>query len=175
MYSYDDRLRDVQLYIKLDKRVRLTIRQLGYPTKNALKAWHQTYEQRQALPAGYVREPKYTPAQKQLAVEHFAANGCCLAFTIKALGHLSRSLLAGWVRRQPLRIQRCHREGLRNTLRSVCWGQRLGSEQAGAEAGDSWPLGPPAHTSTTPRHRSSHSKYGGAFAARDWAGRRVTL
>jgi len=39
MYSYDDRLRAVQLYIKLGKRVGLTIRQLGYPTKNALKAW----------------------------------------------------------------------------------------------------------------------------------------
>jgi putative transposase len=98
MYSYDDRLRAVQLYIKLGKRVGLTIRQLGYPTKNALKAWHQAYEHRQALPTGYVRQPKYTPAQKQLAVEHFAANGRCLAFTIKALGYPSRSLLGGWVR-----------------------------------------------------------------------------
>jgi hypothetical protein len=75
MYSYDDRLRAVQLFIKLGKRAGLTIRQLGYPTKNALKAWHQAYEQRQDLPTGYVREPKYTPAQRQLAVDHFAANG----------------------------------------------------------------------------------------------------
>lgn len=30
MYSYDDRLRAVRLYIKLGKRVGLTIRQLGY-------------------------------------------------------------------------------------------------------------------------------------------------
>lgn len=37
MYSYEDRIRAVELYIKLDKRVRSTIRQLGYPTKNALK------------------------------------------------------------------------------------------------------------------------------------------
>ena len=41
MFSYDDRLRAVQLYIKLGKRVGLTIRQLGCPTKNALKAWHR--------------------------------------------------------------------------------------------------------------------------------------
>ena len=78
MYSYDDRLRAVQLYIELGKRVGLTIRQLGYPTKNALKAWHQ--------------------AQRQMAVDHFAANGRCLAVTIKALGYPSRSLLAGWIR-----------------------------------------------------------------------------
>jgi len=56
MYSYDDRLRAVQLYIKLGKRTGLTIRQLGYPTKNALKAWHRAYEQRQDLPPAYTRE-----------------------------------------------------------------------------------------------------------------------
>ena len=49
MYSYDDRLRAVQLYIKLGKRTGLAIRQLGYPTKNALKAWHRAYEQRHGL------------------------------------------------------------------------------------------------------------------------------
>lgn len=37
MYSYADRIRAVALYIKLGLRVRATIRQLGYPTKNALK------------------------------------------------------------------------------------------------------------------------------------------
>jgi hypothetical protein len=31
----DDRMRAVQLYIKLGKRANATIRQLGYPTKNA--------------------------------------------------------------------------------------------------------------------------------------------
>ena len=50
MYSYEDRLRAVRLYIKLGKRVRLTIRQLGYPTKNALKSWHREFEKRDDLP-----------------------------------------------------------------------------------------------------------------------------
>lgn len=31
MYSYEDRIRAVQLYVKLGKRIRATIRQLGYP------------------------------------------------------------------------------------------------------------------------------------------------
>jgi putative transposase len=97
MYSYDDRLRAVQLYIKLGKRAGLTIRQLGYPTKNALKAWHRAYEQRHGLPRAYMREPKYTLAQRKLAVEHYVDNGRCLAVTIKALGYPSRSLLAGWI------------------------------------------------------------------------------
>jgi hypothetical protein len=45
MYSYEDRVRAVKLYIKLGKRTRATIRQLGYPTKNSLKNWHEQYEQ----------------------------------------------------------------------------------------------------------------------------------
>jgi len=39
MYSYEDRIRAVELYIKLGKRVRATLGQLGCPTKNALKGW----------------------------------------------------------------------------------------------------------------------------------------
>lgn len=31
MYSYEDRIRAVELYIKLGKRTGATIRQLGYP------------------------------------------------------------------------------------------------------------------------------------------------
>ncbi len=37
MYSYEERLRAVKLYIKLGKRVQASIRELGYPTKNTLK------------------------------------------------------------------------------------------------------------------------------------------
>ena len=35
MYSYEDRFKAVLLYLKLGKRLRATIRQLGYPTKNS--------------------------------------------------------------------------------------------------------------------------------------------
>jgi putative transposase len=55
MYSYEDRIRAVELYIKLGRRLRSTIRQLGYPTKNALKGWFREYEQRLDLPVGYAR------------------------------------------------------------------------------------------------------------------------
>jgi transposase InsO family protein/transposase-like protein len=98
MYSYDDRLRAVRLYIKLGKRVRLTIRQLGYPTKNALKSWYRDFEQRHELSTGYVRRPMYSQAQKELAVQHYLENGRCFAATIAALGYPCRQLLSAWVR-----------------------------------------------------------------------------
>jgi len=55
MYSYEDRIRAVELYIKLGKQVRATIRQLGSLTKNAVKSWYREYERRFDLPRGYAR------------------------------------------------------------------------------------------------------------------------
>src|SRR5690606_30531653 len=107
MYSYEDRLRAVRLYIRLGKQVGLTIRQLGYPTKNALKHWHREYEQRRDLSADYVRRPKYSQTQKELAVNHYLEHGRCLAATIKALGYPSRTLLPAWV--QELHPETCTR------------------------------------------------------------------
>ena len=97
MFSYEDRLRAVQLYIKLGRRIGLTICQLGYPTKNALLSWHREYEKRLDLPAGYVRQPRYTQSRKELAVRHHLEHGRCIAATIRALGYPSRSLLSEWL------------------------------------------------------------------------------
>ena len=99
MYSYEDRIRAVQLYIKLDKRIRATIRQLGYPTKNALKSWHREYERRSALPEGYAgRPPKYSQDQKQAAIAHYLAHDRCIAATMRALGYPGRGTLTAWIR-----------------------------------------------------------------------------
>ncbi|HGN3393160.1 IS3 family transposase [Pseudomonas aeruginosa] len=98
MYSYEDRVRAVQLYIKLGKRSGATIRQLGYPTKNSLKSWHEEYELHLDLSAGYVRsKPKYSQNQKEKAVEHYAEHGRCIASTIKALGYPGRDSLRAWI------------------------------------------------------------------------------
>jgi transposase InsO family protein/transposase-like protein len=99
MYSYDDRIRAVELYIKLGKQVRPTIRQLGYPTKNALKGWYREYQQRLDIPVGYAgREPKFSQAQKAAAVEHYLAHDQCIAATMRALGYPCRATLTAWVR-----------------------------------------------------------------------------
>ncbi len=97
MHSYEDRFRAVQLYIKLDKRVGLTIRQLGYPTKNALKSWYREYERRLDLPAGYVCPPRCSQAHKARVVGQYLEHSRCIAEPIKALGYPSRSLLSAWL------------------------------------------------------------------------------
>lgn len=97
MYSYEDRIRAVELYIKLGKRVKATIRQLGYPTKNALKVWYREHERRGDLAKGFHRAPKYSMAQQQAAVDHFLHHGRCIDFTRKALGYPCRHLLRSWI------------------------------------------------------------------------------
>ena len=94
MYSYEDRLRAVQLYIQLGKRVGPTLRQLGYPTKNTLKGWYRAYEQMLDLPAGYAhKKQRYSQAQKEEAVEHYRTHGQCIASTIHALDYPCRRVI----------------------------------------------------------------------------------
>ena len=98
MYSYEDRIRAVRLYLKLGKRIRATIRQLGYPTKNSLISWHREYQQCQDLRAGYVRSrPRYSTEQKKAAVDHYLSHDRCAAATMRALGYPSRGALAAWI------------------------------------------------------------------------------
>ena len=92
MYSHADRIRAVELYIKLGKRVKATIRQLGYPTKNALRNWYREYQQHQDLRVRCVaRAPKFTEAQKQTALEHYRTHDRCISATMRALGYPGRN------------------------------------------------------------------------------------
>ena len=47
MYSYEDRIRAVKLYLKLGRQIAATRRQLGYPTKNSLLSWYREYQERE--------------------------------------------------------------------------------------------------------------------------------
>ena len=98
MYSDEDRIRAVKLYIKLGKRTRPTIRQLGYPTKNALKSWHREYEHSRDLQVRYARSrQKYSTEQMQAAVAHYFDHDRCIASTMKALGYPCRGTLTAWI------------------------------------------------------------------------------
>jgi putative transposase len=98
MYSYEDRVRAVKLFIKFGKRTGPTIQQLGYPTKNALKSWCQEYESVRELQVVYLRSrEKYSDAQKLAAVQHYLEHDRCIASTIKALGYPCRETLTVWI------------------------------------------------------------------------------
>ena len=98
MYSYEERLRAVKLYLKYGRRLKATIRELGYPTKNSLKAWCAEFEEGGYLQQKYMRSlPKYSDEQKNTAIEHYVNHGRCFAFTRRTLGYPSRQKLSEWV------------------------------------------------------------------------------
>ena len=98
MYSYEERIRAVKLYIKHGKRTGPTIRQLGYPTKNSLKGWYREYERNRDLQVVYARSRvKYTAEQIQVAVQHYLDHDQCIASTLRALGYPCRDLLTRWI------------------------------------------------------------------------------
>lgn len=98
MYSYEDRVRAVELYLKLGKPIKATIRQLGYPTKNSLKVWREEFEKSGDLQKEYVRvKSKYSEKQKNLALERYVNHARCFSFTLRTLGYPCRQILKAWV------------------------------------------------------------------------------
>lgn len=98
MYSYEDRLRAVKLYLKLGRRMGATLRQLGYANKNSLKAWCAEFEQHQDLRKGYqLVKRRYTDEQKHRAVDHYVEQGHSLIHTVRRLGYPSRETLRVWI------------------------------------------------------------------------------
>lgn len=125
MYSYEARIRAAELYIKLGKRVRPTIRQLGYPTKSSLKGWYNEYQRKLDLPMGYAgREPKFSQAQKAAAVEHYLTHDQCIAVTMRALGYPGRGTLTKWVREAFPEVRRAAQRTERDAVHERSWLQR---------------------------------------------------
>ena len=99
MHSYEVRMRAVALYIKLGKRAQETIRALGYTSKNTIRGWYRAYERCHDLSIGLgPRPPKFSEAQKQVALAHYASHGRCSSWTMRALGYPGRAMLTAGVR-----------------------------------------------------------------------------
>jgi len=97
MYSYEDRIKAIALYIRNDLRLTDTVRMLGYPNKRMLRRWYKEYLETGNLHEKYIRHQKYSQDQKELAVEHYFEHGHSISGTIRVLGYPSRETLKGWI------------------------------------------------------------------------------
>lgn len=77
MYSYEDRMKAVKLYIQYDKSCMAVINELGYPSHVQLTAWYKEFIETGDLERN--RSPRYDEAEKRVAVDHFFEHGQCLA------------------------------------------------------------------------------------------------
>ena len=101
MYSYEERLRAVKLYIKYDHSLSAVIRELGYPSHQALLQWYREYITQGDLHAESVRHRrrcKFTMEQRKAAVAYYQEHGQNLARTVKKLGYPSRATLFNWLK-----------------------------------------------------------------------------
>ena len=99
MYPSKKREKAIELLIKYDFSIASVIAELGYPSRAALKRWRKQYLEEQAT--GHFqdrthRKSKYTPEQKQTAVNYYLEHGRSLMRTCRALGYPHRDALQQW-------------------------------------------------------------------------------
>jgi transposase InsO family protein/transposase-like protein len=97
MYSLTDRKKAVELYIKSNFSEREVVRQLGYPSPNALRRWYKEYLTTGALHEKSLEKPRYTIEQKNRAVSYYAEHSTSFTQTCRALGYPTRSVLRAWI------------------------------------------------------------------------------
>lgn len=96
MHSREEKLKAVELFVKYGKSPMAVIREIGYPCRATLCAWHEEY-----LTSGCdiplaSNHRRYTEGQRMTALDHFFEHGRRLARTMRALGYPSRELPAAW-------------------------------------------------------------------------------
>jgi transposase-like protein len=63
MYSLEEKLKVVQLYIKLGRSASATIRMLGYPDRKSVRAWYRSYALNGDVAFHAKPQSKYTEEQ----------------------------------------------------------------------------------------------------------------
>jgi putative transposase len=97
MYSYEDRMRAVKLYIKYDLCAADTVRELGYPNRKMLVRWYKEYKETGDLHKKFIKRQKYTSEQMKAAVDYYLEHGRNISRTVRKLGYPSRDELAEWI------------------------------------------------------------------------------
>ena len=96
MYSYEQRKKAVELYLKY-KSWSAVINELGYPSRGMLRKWYNEYDKNKVLHKTQIRKRKYNEEQIQIAVKHYLEHGRCVSRTIRELGYPSRHYLKQWL------------------------------------------------------------------------------
>ena len=109
MYSYEDRLKAVKLYIQYDKSYASVFRELGYPpSSHSIKLWYKEYEENGDLHRSYISTSKYSDEQRKAAIQYYVEHGRSKSRTVKALGYPTRQQLTDWIKQDlPDEVRPC--------------------------------------------------------------------
>lgn len=98
MFSYEKRKKAVDLYFKYHKNGAAVIRELGYPSRNALRYWVKEFENEGLLHENNKHKSKYSDEQRRLAVNHYLDHGKSISKTIRAIGYPNRYTMSLWLK-----------------------------------------------------------------------------
>lgn len=100
MYSYEERMEAVKLYIDCNFSFAVVKRKLGYPKQyTSLRGWYEEYVATSDLKSSMTREKRYSKEQRQRAVRYYKKCNN-IAKTIRHLNYPSRPLLKAWITEQ---------------------------------------------------------------------------
>jgi len=97
MFSYEERIKAVQLLLQYNKSYATVIRELGYPEKRTLVNWYEEYIENGDLHRDFIKKPNFSEEERQKAVNYYLEHGKCVSRTVKALGYPSRPVLNKWI------------------------------------------------------------------------------
>ena len=101
MYSREEWLAAVKLYIKYDFASATVRRELGYPlSKTTLRRWYEDYLEQVRTnieKRRYKRKSKYSDTEKKAVVDYYLEHGKSLTNTIRKMGYPCRPVLMKWI------------------------------------------------------------------------------
>ena len=97
MYTYEQRMAAVKLYIKYYHKAGAVIRELGYPDRHMLVKWFEEYESTGDLHQKILRSEKYTEDQKQTALQFYQEHGRSITLTVNVLGYPGKTTFKRWL------------------------------------------------------------------------------
>ena len=97
MYSYEERIKAVELYIQYDFQAELTAAELGYATAKSIQRWYKEFQKQGNLHKKRISLKKYTEAQKEQAIKYYSEHGRSVARTVRALGYPNRDTMFQWL------------------------------------------------------------------------------
>lgn len=87
MYTYEQRMEAVNLYIKYGHRAAAVIRELGYPNRHMLVKWYKEFQETGNLHEAPIRHKKHSEEEKQRALKYYLEHGRSITQTTTHLGY----------------------------------------------------------------------------------------
>lgn len=97
MYTYEQRMEAVNLYIKYGHRAAAVIRELGYPNRHMLVKWYKEFQKTGDLHEAPTRHKKHSEEEKQRALKYYLEHGRSITQTITHLGYPSQTTFKKWL------------------------------------------------------------------------------